>query len=214
MSVRYGRGRRRPMRHWRRFGDWAGAAALLALLVLAAGLLGQGMVREVSGQATVADGDSLTLAGERFRIAGIDAPEYAQTCSRAGRAYACGRRARQALAMLAEGRAVTCRGHERDRYGRLVARCEAGGRDLGLAMVESGWAITYGDYQAAEAEARRARLGLWAGTFQRPQEWRAARQGSEEKRPDPVAWVLEVLRRLIRQHWSPEEREGGGDEAL
>lgn len=35
---------------------------------------------EVSGTAVITDGDSLTVAGERVRLFGIDAPESKQTC--------------------------------------------------------------------------------------------------------------------------------------
>ena len=44
-------------------------------------------------------------------------------------------------------------------------------------MVLAGWALAYRqystDYVDAEAEARKARRGLWRGTFAKPWEWRA-----------------------------------------
>lgn len=124
------------------------------------------------------DGDTVTLDdGTRVRLWGIDAPELAQTCQDAdGRSWACGKRARDALVAYIGGRPIDCQYRDRDRYGRLVAACSAGGQDLGTAMVRDGWAVAftrYTDrYAGDEAEARRAGRGLWAGRFQAPEEWR------------------------------------------
>ncbi|MCT7375531.1 thermonuclease family protein [Chelativorans salis] len=194
---------RRRRRGWgrtsraRRYGDWALALAVLALLTLTAARLDRVATRQVAGAVTLSDGDSLWLAGEPVRLRGIDAPELSQECSRDGRAYPCGRRARQALAELTDGLAVSCEGWERDRYGRLLARCAAGGRDLGQAMVELGWAISYGDYRGAEAEARGAGRGLWAGTFRTPHDWRADRRSIDEVPHDWIGQALNFLRQLL-----------------
>lgn len=128
----------------------------------------------------VVDGDTFELGGETVRLWGVDAPEGRQTCRDGkGAAYACGDVARARLRELTREAAVTCRQRDRDGYGRLVGQCSANGRDLGEAMVRGGWAIEYrqfsnGAYSRAEAEARAARRGLWAGSFQTPSEWRAA----------------------------------------
>jgi endonuclease YncB( thermonuclease family) len=133
----------------------------------------------VTGRAHVVDGDSLEVAGERVRLFGIDAPEGRQTCrDAAGRPYGCGHEARRALANEIAGRTVSCTPVEHDRYERSVALCSARGRDLGEAMVRSGYAFdlpqhSRGRYAAAEREARDARRGLWSGAFERPAEWRA-----------------------------------------
>ena len=135
----------------------------------------------VSGRARVLDGDSLALAGEDIRLFGIDAPESRQVCrDGAGRPYRCGRIAARALAAATEGRTVACTRLERDRYHRQVALCTADGRDLGDTMVRAGHAIelaeySHGRYAAAEREARAARRGLWAGTFEPPAAWRHGR---------------------------------------
>ena len=60
--------------------------------------------------------------------------------------WPCGRRAAFALADLIGSRTVTCRWRELDRYRRAVARCEAGGTDLGGWMVEQGWALAFRRY--------------------------------------------------------------------
>jgi endonuclease YncB( thermonuclease family) len=72
---------------------------------------------------------------------------------------------------------LRCEAIERDRHGRLVAKVfSSGGADIGRKMVLAGWALAYRqystDYVDAEAEARKARRGLWRGTFAKPWEWR------------------------------------------
>lgn len=56
-------------------------------------------------------------------------------------------------------------------------------------MVRQGHAIAYRryaeDYVAAEGEAKAAKRGIWAGTFQDPQDWRRERRaGGAETRPE------------------------------
>lgn len=51
------------------------------------------------GIATVIDGDTIELHGERIRLLGIDAPESGQLCHGGGGAsYRCGQKAALALA--------------------------------------------------------------------------------------------------------------------
>jgi endonuclease YncB( thermonuclease family) len=159
---------------WLPWGSREPAAPAPAAFVLPPG-------PRLTGPARVLDGDSLALAGEQIRLFGIDAPEGRQACrDGAGRRYACGRVAARALAAATAGRTVACTRLERDRYDRQVALCAADGRDLGEAMVRAGLAVelpeySQGRYTAAEHEARAARRGLWAGTFERPAEWRRGR---------------------------------------
>ena len=74
---------------------------------------------------------------------------------------------------------VTCQGEDRDRYGRVIAVCYAGGvggPELNAWLVSEGWALAYRrystDYVAEEQAAREARRGLWRGEFVPPWEWR------------------------------------------
>ncbi len=132
----------------------------------------------VTGRARAIDGDSLEIGNARIRLFGIDAPERDQDCRDGdGRTYACGREAARALATSFAGREVTCTPVEVDRYNRDISICTADGVDLGEAMVRAGHALDYarhsrGRYAQAEREARAARRGLWAGSFETPAAWR------------------------------------------
>lgn len=172
----------------RRLLDLVLAVAVLAALALVASRFGGG--ETVTGTARAADGDSLAMASLRIRLEGIDAPELAQSCTRDGGDWPCGRLSRDALARLVDGRVVSCEGRGHDHYGRLLARCTAGGVDLNRAMVEEGWALAYGGYEVAEAAARLAGRGMWAGSFERPQDWRRIHGGmAEEAHGGLFAWL-------------------------
>ena len=59
---------------------------------------------------------------------------------------------------------VTCKLGGHSEGGRPAGRCMAGDRDLSASMVASGWAHAESeDLRRAEARARQARLGIWAG---------------------------------------------------
>jgi len=148
---------------------------------------------EARGLATASDGDSLRLDGKRIRIEGIDAPELDQRCERDGGMWDCGREARDRLKALISAGDVHCRFHGRDRYGRDLGTCEAGGRDVGREMVLSGYAVSYGRYQAEEARAEKERRGLWGGEFTAPQEWRRTK-GHPDEGPHLVDGWLETIR--------------------
>nr|WP_246432676.1 thermonuclease family protein [Rhizobium leucaenae] len=148
-----------------------------------------------TGSFYVVDGDTLARDGDRFRLLGIDAPEYRQQCRRADVDWACGEEARRALDKLMKTGAAECRGSEHDRYGRLLVTCKAGGVDINGAMVRSGMAVSYGGYAAEEAAARQAKAGLWAGEFERPRDYR--REEKMGRGGDPLAGLSDYLRQFI-----------------
>lgn len=130
----------------------------------------------VSGAARAIDGDTLEIGAERVRLFGIDAPEHDQTCSASGRAWDCGAFAFRELDGMVTGRDLTCTGRDHDRYGRLLARCDLAGQDLGAALVSAGAATAYRryslDYLGEEEAARAAGLGIWRGSMQQPEAYR------------------------------------------
>jgi endonuclease YncB( thermonuclease family) len=144
--------------------------------------------QEISGPARGIDGDSLNLSGIEVRLHGVDAPELAQSCMRGGAPWACGKEAAGRLANLIADKPVRCEQRDIDDYGRIVATCQAGGVDLGGAMVTDGLAVAlphFSDrYVAAEARARAVKLGLWGSEFQMPADYRAAHPRPKPRVPD------------------------------
>jgi endonuclease YncB( thermonuclease family) len=143
----------------------------------------------LEGRATVIDGDTIEIAGQRIRFNGIDAPESSQYCEDAeGFEYPCGRVAAQALdEFLAASRPARCEFVSWDQYGRFVGDCaRADGDSVQAWLVENGHALDWprysgGAYAQQQAAAQHARRGIWAGTFQAPWEWRAAQRSHGEQ---------------------------------
>ncbi|SDW26034.1 Endonuclease YncB, thermonuclease family [Albimonas donghaensis] len=169
----------------------AGAAALLdAPSPPPAAEAGATEPERFAGRARVVDGDTIRIGEARLRLVHIDAPETRQDCEDAdGRAYACGEASTRALVEMIGGREVRCAAEERDRYDRALAVCEAGGRDLNGAMVSAGWAVVYAKfsdrYEAEQAAARAAGLGLWSGRFEPPWDYRARLRAEAAARSQP-----------------------------
>jgi endonuclease YncB( thermonuclease family) len=129
------------------------------------------------GQASVMDGDTLEMHGQRIRLHGIDAPEPPQSCHLPnGKPWRCGHTAARRLRDFIGHKTVTCERKDRDRYGRMVAVCVAGGEDLGAWLVEHSWALAYARYSTAyvaqQKRAECAQIGIWRSRFQKPWKWR------------------------------------------
>lgn len=153
----------------------------LALIALALTLLAAPAgAATIAGRASVIDGDTLEIHGQRIRILDIDAPESRQLCTdAAGIEYRCGQRAALALADWIGAQTVICESDKLDRYQRHLARCSVAGLDVATWLAENGLAVPYRDckcevVRAAADRAAMARLGIWAGEFQMPWEWRKA----------------------------------------
>jgi endonuclease YncB( thermonuclease family) len=143
-----------------------------------------------SGRAEVTDGDSLEIGSTRLRLYGVDAVEGRQSCTRGGRAWACGNEAARKLRDLIGDRTVSCTKRDVDDYGRIVAVCRSGAADLGAEMVRAGFATAYrrysNDYVDEENDARAARRGIWAGDFASPEDYRRDdAQPQSRDRPPP-----------------------------
>ena len=132
---------------------------------------------DFQGVASVIDGDTLDLLGQRIRLHGIDAPESEQICKDAGgMSWRCGYYAASALAGRIGHRPVTCVPTDSDNYGRIIATCYQDNIDLNAWMVANGHAQAYRkyslDYVEEEEHAHRAQRGIWAGRFTAPWDWR------------------------------------------
>ena len=126
------------------------------------------------GQARVIDGDTIDVAGERVRLADIDAPEKDQPLGSAATRY---------LEQLIGGRPVEVVNLGRGQYGRIVGtvwvRRGRGEQplDVNRRMVRAGFAHVNRQYTLKYAReedaARRDRLGVHgAGTHEKPWEYR------------------------------------------
>lgn len=156
--------------------------ALLFLLLAATPAFAE---QPITGRASVIDGDTIDIHGERIRLNAIDAPESYQLCQdRSGKDYPCGRISADALDIfLSASRPTTCHFEDRDRYGRFVGTCfRSDGAEVNAWMVRQGHAIDFkrysmGRYLEDQAAAANARSGMWRGSFVDPSEVRRLRRG-------------------------------------
>jgi endonuclease YncB( thermonuclease family) len=125
------------------------------------------------------DGDALTIldgAGtqHKIRLAGIDAPELAQTF---------GTKARDGLAEKVRGKIVRVDVIDIDRSKQEVGRMYLGGRFINMELVRDGFAWRFvrfdlpGEFKAAEADARAHKRGLWSDPHPLPP-WQFRRQNA------------------------------------
>lgn len=149
---------------------------LAALLLFSASIAIAGDEAAIVGRASVIDGDTIEIHGQRIRLNGIDAPESRQQCQDGtGKPYRCGKASADALdGFLAGSRPTTCVSVDRDRYGRTVADCFRADRQNAAAwLVRSGHALDWPKYSkgryAVEQEAAKGEgAGIWQGEFLEP----------------------------------------------
>lgn len=152
-----------------------------------------GLQRPITGNATVLDGDTLDISGQRIRLWGIDAFEAEQLCRTAdGGQQRCGAAATHHLTALAAGAALVCAPRDRDAYGRIVAVCRVGSTDLSADLVRNGLAVAFRryalDYVPDEDAARLSRVGAWAGGFVDPSDFRRTGNGDVADAQRQPAW--------------------------
>jgi endonuclease YncB( thermonuclease family) len=133
---------------------------------------------ELTGQASIIDGDTLEIHGTRIRLWGIDAPESDQLCQNEQSKYRCGQKVANDLDAFIARRPVSCVEVDRDRYRRAVSVCNVAGVDLADWLVRNGLALDWpqyskSEYGAAQNEAKQARRGMWRGSFVEPWRYRA-----------------------------------------
>ncbi len=149
------------------------ATSLLAILTFSR------RADRLTGPAKIIDGDTIVVAGQLVRLHGIDAPELDQPFWWRSQQLEGGMMALAALEALTAGVKVRCEAVEHDRHGRLVAKVfSPNGVDISRRLVSAGWALAYRqystDYVDAEDEARKAKRGMWRGSFVKPWVWRAS----------------------------------------
>src|SRR5271168_429931 len=77
---------------------------------------------DLTGRASIIDGDTLEIHGTRIRLWGIDAPESSQLCrGEDSLQYRCGAKAANDLDAFIASRPVSCTPISLDQYGRTVA---------------------------------------------------------------------------------------------
>jgi len=166
---------------------------------------------EISGTASVIDGDTLTVGAVTVRLYGIDAPEAGQKCEKAtNRTWSCGTAATDALAALAEGRDVVCTVNGKDDFDRLLAECAVEGTNINETMVRNGhaWAFVKfaDDYVDAEQEARIDLVGVFQAPTMPPWEYRAQRWNvAAQEAPEgcPIKGNISSNGRIYHPPWSP-----------
>ncbi|MFT5539674.1 MAG: endonuclease YncB(thermonuclease family) [Alphaproteobacteria bacterium] len=157
----------------------------LILFIIVALLTGfpNTVLAEPASRATVIDGDTIEIGGQRIRLFGIDAPEGRQICQQDGKPWRCGQQSAFSLADLLGRHWIKCIQRDRDQYQRIVAVCYINKLDVNGEMVRQGWALDYrryskGRYSREEAEAKSATRGIWVGEFEKPWDWRQGKRAA------------------------------------
>jgi endonuclease YncB( thermonuclease family) len=134
----------------------------------------------------VRDGASIDLGEVTYRLDGIDAPAFDQSCiDDHADVWTCGVEARDRLAGLINGRDVHCDDLGPDpTYTKWhLGLCTAEGETTSLnqLLVRRGLAMNApgprgNRFASDETEAKDGRRGLWKGCFVAPQDFRAGRK--------------------------------------
>ena len=139
----------------------------------------------IAGIAKVIDGDTIKIEKNKIRLFGIDAPEKKQKCQKHclliffinfNKNYQCGVISTNKLKSKINNKFIICKSNNKDRYNRFIAECYKNKTNINRWMVSNGYAVAYRKYSkkfvSQENLAKKDKLGLWAGTFEMPWEWR------------------------------------------
>ena len=140
----------------------------------------------ITGKARVTDGDTIKINNQKIRLFGIDAPETKQFCKEVylsflifnfKRDYKCGEKSTNALKKKIQGKNIRCLVQDnKDRYRRNIGICYLKKQDINSWLVKNGYAIAYRRYSKKyindEQYAKDSKLGIWQGTFMKPEKWR------------------------------------------
>lgn len=134
------------------------------------------------------DGDSLLMAtGEQLRYLGINAPEYNEPFGQEAKAENI-----RILEAAKELQFQRCLLEEKDKYDRVLAFVYADGVDVQEALIKKGLAfpaaippcgtLSIYRYEAAAAEARKQKLGIWHEVLKKPLKSEEAAAGMRQYR--------------------------------
>ena len=142
--------------------------------------------KTISGNVKVIDGDTIKINKKKIRLFGIDAPEKKQICKKIylnlfilnfQKDYKCGEESTLALIKKLKGKKVKCILEKaKDRYNRNIGICFYKNQDINKWLVKNGYAVAYKKYSKKyildEQYARENKLGIWRGSFIKPEKWR------------------------------------------
>lgn len=166
----------------------------------------------LDGHASALGGDTLRISGRIVRLAGIEAPESEQSCTREGGArWQCGEAAQRALERITRRDTLSCTVTEARTDGPSLATCRtSAGTDIAGELVRGGHAFAdegfFAAYSAQQEEARTGRKGIWSGAAQRPDEYRAARWDEASKAAPagcPIKGQVSGRTRTYLLPWAP-----------
>ena len=140
----------------------------------------------ISGKAEVVDADTIKINKIKIRLFGIDAPEKEQVCKKIymsflifnfQKNYKCGEKSALALSKKLKGKKVKCiLEKNKDKYKRNIGVCYVKNQDINKWIVKNGYALAYIRYSKKyildEKYAKEHKLGIWRGTFIKPEKWR------------------------------------------
>lgn len=143
---------------------------------------------EIAGTPKIIDGDTLHINEHKIRFEGIDAPEIKQQCKKdylkvssiigftLRKNYYCGITSKKKLEEKIKNSNIKCISFSKDRYKRHLATCYKNKINLNKWMVRNGYAVAYKRYSKQylndEKYAKENELGIWKGSFLRPEKWR------------------------------------------
>jgi endonuclease YncB( thermonuclease family) len=188
---------------WLRWGRGPPATSLASL----SGVSG----KVVEGRVTAISGDTVRVGGRKVRLAGIEAPEREQLCSRPGnQRWRCGEAATEALSRSLRRTSVRCEIRDSDGAGSAVGTCYAQGKDIAARLVREGHVFSSGgwfaSYSSLERQARTRRTGLWQGEAERPAEYRAkVWEAAKRTAPGgcPIKGQVSAGSKIYVLPWSP-----------
>ena len=143
---------------------------------------------EIYGVPKIIDGDTVRINDKKIRLEGIDAPEIKKQCKKPflkisamigfqfDKNYSCGVTAKIKLKDKIKTSKIKCISLSKDKYKRFLATCFKEKINLNKWMVRNGYAVAYRryskEYVKDEKYAKKNKLGIWEGSFTRPEKWR------------------------------------------